>query len=102
MVLVQGWYFALIILYPVISAIFALSTGNTRGFFSGLINEFYLFLGITIFYFGLLLIFLQGFNIGSLASFFIYTIIYWTISLLRKTLFTSQKSSDTKDLTSAN
>lgn len=85
--------FSLIIFYPIISVIINRLAGEQGSLWAQLREEYYLFLGI-VFVFGVILMLVLMNSKPFYATwlvFVIFTIIYFSISVIRKLVFTESK-----------
>jgi membrane protein implicated in regulation of membrane protease activity len=81
-----------ILLYPVISLFANRLLGQSGSLLTQLYNEYLLWLGVTILWIGLLIVLLfPKIVLSALVSFILYTLFYFFISVVRKTLWTGTK-----------
>lgn len=83
-------FYGIILLYPIISVIILKFLGADENLPNQILGEYYLLLGYTIAYIAVIFIFMFGVNweMDYVVAFILYTIGYFVVSILRKTLYT--------------
>ena len=91
------FYYIVIPFYPLISVVILKVLGEDGDILKQILNEYYLWGGITLFYCALLiaLLFGTGHLLSAVISFIFYTIVYFGISIARKTIWTESDNSGT-------
>ena len=87
-------FYAIILLYPIISFLFnKFVVGEDGSILLQIASEIYLWIGFTITYIGviILLYFGTGGALSLFWAFIFYTIGYFAVSVIRKTIFTDTK-----------
>lgn len=89
-------YFILVFFYPLISTIILKILGEDGNTVTQILNEYFLWLGI-FFLYGAILVLLffgrHGHPLSAFWSFLLFTIVYFSISVARKTIWTESSES---------
>ena len=87
-----SWY-SIILIYPLISFVILRLLGNDGNPIVQIASEYYLWIAYSLFYVGLIIFFFFGTHgvLNVVLAFILYTIGYFVVSVLRKTVWTDYK-----------